>query len=36
MKKWLCLPCGYIYEGENPPDECPVCGVGPEHFEETD
>ena len=26
MKKWVCQVCGYIYEGENPPEECPVCG----------
>ena len=26
MKKWRCLVCGYIHEGEEPPDKCPVCG----------
>ena len=26
MKKWVCSVCGYVYEGENPPAECPVCG----------
>ena len=25
MKKWICPVCGYVYEGENPPDLCPVC-----------
>ncbi len=25
MKKFRCTVCGYIYEGENPPKECPVC-----------
>jgi len=34
MKKWMCIPCGYIHEGETPPDVCPVCGAGPESFEE--
>lgn len=34
MKKWECTICGYIHEGETPPDECPVCGAGPEYFEE--
>ena len=34
MKKWVCQVCGYIYEGENPPEECPVCHVGAEKFEE--
>lgn len=33
MKKWRCTVCGYIHEGETPPDVCPVCGVGPEFFE---
>ena len=34
MKKFVCPVCGYVYEGENPPDECPICGVGPDEFEE--
>ena len=25
MKKWVCQVCGYIYEGEEPPQYCPVC-----------
>ena len=25
MDKWVCSVCGYIYEGEQPPAECPVC-----------
>ena len=25
MDKWVCTVCGYIYEGEQPPAECPVC-----------
>jgi len=33
MKKWRCKVCGYIHEGDNPPDQCPTCGVGPEEFE---
>jgi nitrite reductase (NADH) large subunit len=31
--RFLCTVCGYIHEGDAPPDECPVCGVGPEAFE---
>ncbi|MGI6551752.1 MAG: hypothetical protein GX779_08110 [Clostridia bacterium] len=34
MKKWRCTVCGYIHEGPTPPDTCPICGVGPEEFEE--
>lgn len=33
MKKWKCTVCGYIHEGDNPPEKCPLCGVGPELFE---
>ena len=25
MKKFVCSICGYVYEGEQPPAECPVC-----------
>lgn len=32
MKKWLCKVCGYVHEGDAPPEVCPVCGVGPEEF----
>lgn len=27
MKKWQCTVCGYIHEGDEPPEECPVCGA---------
>ncbi|MDY6865994.1 MAG: ferritin family protein [Halobacteriota archaeon] len=23
--KWKCRKCGYIHEGEEPPEECPLC-----------
>ena len=26
-KKYVCPVCGYVYEGENPPEKCPVCGA---------
>lgn len=25
MKRFICTVCGYVHEGENPPEECPVC-----------
>ena len=33
--KWVCKVCGYIYEGDELPEDyvCPLCGVGPEEFE---
>ena len=34
MKKWVCKVCGYIYEGEQPPAECPVCHAPASMFEE--
>ena len=30
--KFVCTVCGYIYEGETPPAECPVCHVGADKF----
>lgn len=33
-KKFRCMVCGYVYEGENPPAECPVCHVKANKFEE--
>ena len=33
-RTWQCLVCGYVHEGDAPPDVCPVCGVGPNQFEE--
>ncbi len=34
MKKWICPVCGYIYEGENPPEACPQCKVPGSRFTE--
>ncbi len=34
MKKYVCKVCGYVYEGDEPPAECPVCHVGADKFEE--
>ena len=31
-KKWKCPVCGYIYEGEEPPKNCPVCGASGDRF----
>ena len=33
MKKWRCQICGYIHEGETPPEHCPVCGASKDKFE---
>jgi nitric oxide dioxygenase len=34
MRKFVCIICGYIYEGNSAPDVCPICKAGPEKFEE--
>ncbi len=34
MKKWVCPVCGYVHEGEQPPEKCPVCKVPGEKFYE--
>lgn len=34
MKKFVCSVCGYVHEGNEAPEACPVCGVGPEKFVE--
>ena len=36
MAKWVCTVCGYVYEGENPPAECPVCHVGADKFKKVE
>ena len=25
--KWVCPVCGYVHEGPEPPEKCPVCKV---------
>ena len=34
MKKWICPVCGYVYEGEQPPEKCPQCGADGTKFTE--
>lgn len=33
-KKFICTVCGYIYEGETAPEQCPLCKAGAEKFKE--
>ena len=33
-KKFRCWVCGYVYEGENPPAECPQCHAPASKFVE--
>lgn len=32
-KRWICTLCGYVHQGETPPDTCPICGATPDLFE---
>ncbi len=32
MKKFVCSVCGYVHEGDAPPEKCPICGVGADKF----
>ncbi len=34
MKKYVCLICGYVHEGDSAPDACPVCKAPKEKFKE--
>ncbi len=34
MKKWVCSVCGYVHEGNTPPEKCPQCGAPAEKFKE--
>ncbi|MCJ8501825.1 rubredoxin-like domain-containing protein [Desulfatitalea alkaliphila] len=36
MKRWRCLICGYLHDGEQPPYRCPVCGAPARMFEPLD
>ena len=31
-RAWVCRMCGYVYEGDDPPEICPVCAVGKDQF----
>ncbi len=32
-KKWICLNCGHVHEGTEPPEVCPVCAHPQAFFE---
>ena len=34
MKKYVCLICGYVHEGDAAPDACPICKAPASKFEE--
>ncbi len=34
MKKFVCSVCGYVFEGDAPPAQCPICKAPAEKFVE--
>ena len=34
MAKWVCSVCGYVHEGDTPPEQCPVCKAPASKFVE--
>ena len=34
MKKFVCTVCGYVYEGEHAPEQCPICKAPASKFVE--
>ena len=34
VRKWKCRVCGYIWEGNEPPAECPLCHKDSSYFDE--
>ena len=36
MAKWVCSVCGYVHEGDQPPEECPVCHVSGDQFKKVE
>ena len=36
MKKFICTVCGYVYEGDEAPERCPICKAPASKFKEVD
>lgn len=34
MKYWQCEICGYVHDGDGPPESCDVCGAPKSKFSE--
>ena len=32
--KWVCKVCGYVHEGDTPPEKCPICNASADKFEQ--
>ncbi|MDE5657872.1 MAG: NADH peroxidase [Muribaculaceae bacterium] len=36
QKKFICVVCGYVHEGAEAPEKCPICGAPKSKFKELD
>lgn len=36
MAKWVCSVCGYVHEGDEAPEKCPVCKVSSDKFKKVE
>lgn len=36
MAKFVCTVCGYVHEGDAPPEKCPICGATADKFVKQD
>ncbi len=36
MAKWVCRICGYVHEGDTPPEACPQCKAPAEKFDKVE
>ncbi len=36
QKKFICVVCGYVHEGDEAPEKCPICGAPKSKFKELD
>ena len=34
MKRYICTVCGYVHEGNEPPEKCPICNAPKSKFNE--
>ena len=35
-KKFICVVCSYVHEGDSAPEKCPICGAPASKFKELD
>ena len=36
MAKFICSVCGYVHEGDNAPEKCPICSVPSDKFKKVE